>query len=106
MRVQTEGTGNAEVRGIRSGVLFDPSDGTILHVHTVVTMEGAAETSDEELKRRTLTLASDRGIEAQSVDLLYVDPTELEAHPRYRVNPDTRSLEVVRQPGIPPDLLV
>ena len=97
MKVQTAGTLDTEVRGIRSCVLFDPSEGTILHVHTVVTMEGAEETNDEELKTRALALASDSGIDAQSVDFVYVDPTELEAHPPYRVNPETRSVEGERE---------
>src|SRR5262249_55516551 len=40
-RVNFITTGKAQVRSVKCCVLFDPKDGAILHMHRVVTMEGA-----------------------------------------------------------------
>lgn len=89
MNFQT--TGNTKIRSLKCCVLFDPADGVIHHVHRVVTMEGAQETSESELEARTLHLAKRKGLDTGRLQVLHVDPAVL-ARGHHRVDPATRTL--------------
>jgi hypothetical protein len=73
-------------------VLFDPKDGAILHVHRVVTMEGAAETPDHLLEARARQLAKGFGLDVASLELLHVDPTVIQPGVKYTVDQGKRCL--------------
>ena len=88
-----ETTGRARVQSVRCCVLFDRSNGTIRHVHRVVTMEGAEETPQGEIERRALRFAKDLGVVVSRIAPLHVDPDIFEAGKRYMVDPRTRRLK-------------
>jgi hypothetical protein len=90
MHFQT--TGKAKVKTVRCCVLFDPADGNIHHVHRVVTMEGALDTSEKQMATRTLQLAKDKGLDTNRLQLLHVDPAALATRGRYKVDLKTRSI--------------
>jgi hypothetical protein len=93
------------VRSVQACVVFDSVTGEILHVHQVITMEGAEETSDDEVTRRALSLAREqlesgtalpgeqtiRTVEGE-LETLKVDPLQLRVAEPHRVDVRTRSL--------------
>jgi hypothetical protein len=84
--------GERKVQSMKCCVVFDPSDGVIRHVHRVVTMEGAAETQDDEVARKALTLAKERGLSVSELETLHVHPDALKPGSQYRVDVQTRAL--------------
>jgi hypothetical protein len=76
-------TGRSQVRSVKCCVLFDPRDGAILHTHRVVTMDGAAETSD------------------QLVDVLHVNAKAIEPGLTYTVDRGKRRLIAGERIGQP-----
>jgi hypothetical protein len=92
------------IQSVQYCFVFDPSDGEIQHVHSVVTMEGADETSDDELMQRALSLARERlategGTYSGDLEAILVDPTDLKPVP-YRVDVQNRSLIETQQTSI------
>lgn len=85
-------TGNAKMKSAQCCVLYNPSNGEIHHVHRVVTIEGAQETSKDELEARTLHLAKAHGIDTGQMKVLHVDPATLAAPGRYKVDVKTYRL--------------
>jgi hypothetical protein len=96
-------TGSSQVRSVKCCVLFNPKDGAILHMHRVVTMEGAADTPDEVVAERTRQLAKGFGLDVASLELLHVDANLLQPDVKYTVDLDKRSLiasgRVTRSPS-------
>jgi len=90
--MQFQTTGKKRISSAKSCVVFDKAKGTILHVHHVVTIEGAQETSDSEVEKRALELTKDRGVKASKVGVLLVDPKAFERQVRYRVDVKKRAL--------------
>ena len=86
-------TGNVGVSSARCCVLFDPADGNIHHIHRVVTMRGAKETSEREMEARILHLAKERGLDTNRLQLLHVDPEAIAHGTGYAVDPKTRKLK-------------
>jgi hypothetical protein len=80
------------VHSIRSFAAFD-ANGKIVHVHTVVTMEGAEETPLAEIEQRALDLAAERGFDRSELATLQLDPAKIEPDVRYRVDPRKRVLQ-------------
>ncbi len=74
------------VQSVQTCVVFDPTDGTIQHIHDVVTLEGAEAVSNYEVEQRALTLAADRGLDSSTLKTIHVDPEELEPSRRYAVD--------------------
>lgn len=91
MRVHSQSTAQ-DIRSVRSVAVFD-TEGTIVHVHSVVTVEGADETPDEDIERRALELVAERGLERADLQTLPFGPDDVEDGVRYRVDPASRSLE-------------
>lgn len=98
------------VRSVKASVVFDTASGEIQHVHQVVTMEGAEETSDDEVMRRALSFARQRlesgtalpGEQAVipldgELEALQVDPSQVEVARPQRVDLQTRSLVPIDQ---------
>jgi hypothetical protein len=80
------------VQSVQTCVVFDPTDGTIQHIHDVVTLEGAGAVSDYEVEQRALSLVAERGLDSSTLKTIHVDPEELEPSRRYAVDPDTSRL--------------
>jgi len=85
-------TGSAKVKSVSCCLLFDPKDGNIQHVHRVVTMEGAPDTSKADLEAQTLKLAKDLGLDTGKLQVLHVEESALEGPGRYAVDPKARTL--------------
>jgi|SRR5690242_10516334 hypothetical protein len=92
MIVQSSSTGADPIQSVRTYAVYD-ADGTIVHAHSVVTVEGADETPDDEVERRALELAAMHVDDMGSLRTLRVDQAELERGVRYRVDPKSRSLQ-------------
>jgi hypothetical protein len=90
--MQFKTTGTAKVRSVKCCVLFDGKTGAIRHVHHVVTIEGAAETSDAEMEARALKLAKDHGIATAKIQIAHVDAKAFAERARYKVDTKTRAL--------------
>ncbi len=86
------------MQSVQCCVVFDPTDGTIRHIHEVVTLEGGEAVSDYEVEQRALSLAAEMGLERLDVSTLkaiHVDPEELAPGRRYAVDPDKLTLVLV-----------
>jgi len=75
-----------QVRSVKCCVVYDSTDGTIRHVHHIITVEGAEETPEERVVERTLELATDLGIDRATVRTLRVDDSALKPGVRYAVD--------------------
>ncbi len=85
-------TGRARVHSDKACVLYDSKDGEICYVHRVVTMEGADETPEKEIEKRTLQLAKEVKIDLRTTKLLHVDASAIEPNMQYVVDPKKRCL--------------
>jgi len=80
------------LQSVRCCVLFDPADGTIRHMHQVVTIAGADETPEAMIEQRARQLAKEFGVDTTTVQALHVDPAALRRGVRYVVDPANRCL--------------
>ena len=80
------------VRSTQTYVVFDQA-GTIIHVHSVVTVEGAEEKPRQESERRALELAVERGFDEASLAVIQIDPEQVEPGVRYRVDLASQMLQ-------------
>jgi hypothetical protein len=85
-------TGNFEVKSVKCCVLYDPSNGEIRHVHRIVTMDSAYETSTKDLEERTLKMASELGTNITSMKLLHIDEKMIESGKKYKVDVNNQRL--------------
>lgn len=90
-----QSTGGIQERSVKCCVLFDPSDGSIHHVHSVVTMDGADETPEDTIEERTLQLAKELGVDVGQMHLIHVDPHSIEPNKQYAVDLSKHCLKVV-----------
>lgn len=96
--VQSGTTHSSPERSVQRVVVFNRSDGSIQHIHDVVTVEGAASVTDAQVRERALALVAERGIETNGLDVIHVQPDEMKPGTRYRV--DVRSQQLVeREPA-------
>jgi hypothetical protein len=79
------------IRSTQTYVVFDQA-GTIIHVHSVVTVEGGEEKPRQESERRALELAVERGFDEASLAVIQVDAERVEPGVRYRVDPASMTL--------------
>jgi hypothetical protein len=98
------------VRSVKACVVFDSASGAVRHVHQVVTIEGARETPDDEVRRRALSLAQEqlesgtplpgeqviRAVEGE-LEALQFDPLQLDLTRPHRVDLRTKSLVPIDQ---------
>lgn len=85
-------TGSQNVKSVGSCVLFDPKTGAIHHVHHVVTMEGAAETSEAELEKETVGAARRLGLGTARLRVLHVAQDAFAERAHYSVDLRNRTL--------------
>jgi hypothetical protein len=85
-------TGKKQPKSVKSCVLFDSADGTIRHVHHVVTMEGAEENSTERIEQRARQLAKDLAVDGTNLHALHVDISSIKPGVKYKVDPSKRCL--------------
>ncbi|WP_139329595.1 MULTISPECIES: hypothetical protein [unclassified Mycobacterium] len=85
-------TGTARVHSVKCFVVFGRADGQIHHVHHSVTMVGGAETPDQDLGRRVLSLAAKRGVDPATVDVLQIEPAAIQPGERFFVDTKNRAL--------------
>jgi hypothetical protein len=90
--MQFRTTGSKQIRSIQCCVVFDPDDGQIQHVHRVVTMDGANDTSEQEMESRTLHLAREFGLNVKKLRIMHVDSHDLLPGRQYSVDPASRKL--------------
>jgi hypothetical protein len=94
-------TAKTQVRSEKVCVLFDPSDGTIHHVHRVVTMEGTEETPERDIEKRAHHLAREFGLDAAKLHALHVDGSKIEPNTMYTVDAVKRRLVAVKKGKMP-----
>jgi hypothetical protein len=94
--MQFQTTRSQVVSSTRCCVVFDPADGKIAHVHRVVTMEGAKETSEKEAEARTRHLARSLGLSVDKLEIIHVDAKTLA--PGHRFSVDVKSRKLVGTP--------
>ena len=92
MIVHSSTTGTVRIQSLKTYAVYR-ADGTIVHTHSVVTVEGAEETSDEAVQQRALELASKHVADVASLRTLRVDHTQLVKGVRYRVDLESSSLQ-------------
>ena len=85
-------TGAARVRSMKCCVAFDASSGAIVHVHRVITLEGAEETPEREIEETALRYAREVDAQAGELRVLHVDPQSMKAGVHYVVDPAKRAL--------------
>ncbi len=73
-------------------VLYDPSNGTILHTHWVTTLPGGHKVDKAELERRIRERATSRSRDVNGLKVLHVDPREYDQGMRYRVDVEAGKL--------------
>jgi hypothetical protein len=92
-----------EVQSVQSYVVFDPTDGTILHTHECVTLEGADVDSGYDVEQRALSLAADiRELELSTLAAIHVAPEELILRPDRFYAVDVDKLALVQRRDPPP----
>ena len=90
-------------QSVQCCVVFDSTNGTIHHVHEVVTLEGAEGVSDYEVEQTALNLAAERGLDSSALKAIHVNPEELAPlAPGEGYAVDTDKLTLVRLESRPP----
>ena len=90
--VHLQTTHSGRRRTIQRVVVFNRSDGSIQHIHDVVTVEGAAPSTDEQVRERALSLVAERGIETSGLGVIHVQPDEMKPGTRYMVDVQAQQL--------------
>ena len=73
-------------------VLYDPSNGAIVHTHWVTTLPGGRVVGQAEMEKRIRERAATRGRDVQKMKVLHLDPNEYKQGTRYRVDLEARKL--------------
>lgn len=78
-------------------VAYDPANGEIVHVHFVTTLEGGEVPTEDSMRATTLEYARTlfRGPPRQTVETVFVEPSELRPRAMHRIDPHTRKLIAV-----------
>ena len=90
--MQSGTTNSSPERSVQRVVVFNRYDGSIQHIHDVVTVEGAASMTDEQVRERALSLVAERGIETGGLGVIHVPPDEMKPGTRYMVDVQTQQL--------------
>jgi hypothetical protein len=85
-------TGSHTVKSVVSCLLFDPKDGSVRHVHRIVTIDGAPPTSQADLEAQTLATAKKLGLPTDQLEVLHADEDALAEPGHYSVDLATRTL--------------
>jgi len=77
-------------------VLYDSTNGRIMHIHRVATFAGAKKTSKPEIEARCLKVAKQLGHATEHLKTLHVPQEEFKPSTPYKV--DVQKLKLVEQP--------
>jgi hypothetical protein len=80
-------------------VLYDPSDGRIVHTHKVVTYPGGKTVNEKQVEARAMELVAKTGVDTSKLRALQVPPEDYSPTAAYQV--DTKSMRLVAR-TIPP----
>lgn len=83
---------------VKTCVLYDPSDGRVVHTHRVVTMPGGQESNDEEVAERAGDCAKRMGHETNGLHVLHVGPDDCDGVSQYRVDLTAMNLQKIPRP--------
>jgi len=78
-----------EPESIKSCVLYDPSDGRIVHQHEVVNFPGAKAVENEEIESKAVRLAAKLGHDISKLKALHLSGA-FPSDKRYRVDTNER----------------
>ena len=81
----------SRVVDVKTVVVYRAQDGHILHLHEVVTLEGAKPPAPDDVEKTALAHAADRG-QRTGVATLHVAPIAFKPETGYRVDPAARKL--------------
>lgn len=93
-------TDKGQIRSEIACLLYDPDNGSILHVHRVVTIKGAEEWPAAAIEERARKLAKGFGLEAERLKSLIVDGKKLASDKDYRVDPKKQRLVASKREGL------
>jgi|HubBroStandDraft_1064217.scaffolds.fasta_scaffold120583_2 hypothetical protein len=79
---------------VRTCFVYDPDDGTIVHVHKEFTLEGATEPSESEVEETVRRLAEKPGRDLTQLKLLFAEDTRVRGT-SYKVDLSTQGLSAV-----------
>jgi hypothetical protein len=77
-------------------LLYDPATGTVRHRHSAITITGGYQPAQDEIERDALTYAANAGLDTSGVQILHVPAAAMATPGVYRVDPQTRTLSLVR----------
>lgn len=84
-----------KTKSIHSIALYSPKDGTILHMHHVMTMEGCEPRNEADAEEEAVSFAKKLGHDIENLKVLHV-PDTVNPFTRYRI--DLTKLEFVELP--------
>ncbi|MGL5809595.1 MAG: hypothetical protein ACRCYQ_06610 [Nocardioides sp.] len=73
-------------------VLYDSSDGRIVHLHETLTMDGAERRSADDRRRSAREVAAELGAAVDDLEIVEIDDFAIEPDTAYRVEAGTRKL--------------
>ncbi len=84
---------------IRTCVLYDPSDGRIVHCHEIVHFETGIEIDDKDMESKTLRLATNLEHETSKLQALHLSGPFPSDKRYYKVDPQSRRLVAIPRPS-------
>src|SRR5215469_10721928 len=88
-------TGKHKIIAGNCCIVFEPSNGKIVHVYRIRMIEGAEVRSQEAIAERALELAKKHAAKADTLDVIHVDPTVLGERGQFKVHTKSRTLGFV-----------
>jgi hypothetical protein len=89
-----------EPKTVKTCVLYDSSDGRIIHTHQAIILPGAAEIGDADMESTARTIAKSKGLNVSKAKTLHVSSKKYDLNRRYKV--DTKSKRLIQlQPQKP-----
>lgn len=88
-----------KVKSIRGVALYDPKDGTIHHMHHVMTMEGCEPRDSTLIEKDAITFAIKLGHRTEHLKVLHT-PDSINPFAKYRVDTIKLGLELPKPPEI------
>ena len=86
-----------KTKSIRSVALYDANDGTILHMHHVLTMEGCEPRDMEEVEKDALRFAKKLGHSVENLKILRA-PNTINPFTKYRIDISKLDFIVLPEP--------
>jgi hypothetical protein len=94
--MRAHGGGKAGVQSVKACVAYDSKSGRVHRIHSVVTLEGGREPSEQEIQEHVLGMLGKRGLDTDGLEVLHSDDA-IEPRTLYSVDPKARTLTVKRK---------